>query len=46
LFGVTGMDPAVISAVAIGVVLLTVAAGSIPARGALRIDPLVALRDE
>jgi ABC-type antimicrobial peptide transport system permease subunit len=46
LFGVTAMEPAVVSAAAVGVVLLAVAAGYISARGAGRLDPLAALRDE
>ena len=46
LFGVTSTDPSVVSAAAVAVVLLAVAAGYIPARRALRIDPVVALREE
>ena len=46
LFGVTSTDPAVVSAAAVGVVLLTVAGGYVSARGAGRVDPLIALRDE
>jgi putative ABC transport system permease protein len=46
LFGVTASDPWVVSVSAVGVVLVTVAAGYIPARRAGRIDPLLAMREE
>jgi macrolide transport system ATP-binding/permease protein len=46
LFGVTAMEPTVVSASAVGVALLAIAAGCIAAHGASRLDPLVALRDE
>jgi hypothetical protein len=46
LFGVTSMDPTVVSVVAVAVVVLAVAGGYIPARGAGQVDSLVALRDE
>jgi predicted permease len=46
LFGVTSTEPSVVCAAAVAAVLLSVAAGYIPARRALRIDPLVALREE
>jgi len=46
LFGVAGMEPSVVAAAAVALVLLVVAAGCIPARRAGRLDPLVALRDE
>ena len=46
LFGVAGLDRTVIAAAAAIVVLLAAGAGYIPARGAGRLDPSLALRDE
>jgi predicted permease len=46
LFGVAGLDRTVIAAAAAVVMLLAVGAGYIPARGAGRLDPSLALRDE
>lgn len=46
LFGVTRTDPSVVSAAAAAVVVMAVAAGYIPARRAVRIEPLTALREE
>lgn len=46
LFGVTSRDPSVVSVSAVAVVLLAVAAGDIPARRAVRVDPVVAMRNE
>ncbi len=46
LFGVTSGDPSVVSASAVVVVVLALAAGYVPARRAGRIEPLVAMKDE
>ena len=45
LYGVTGMDPAVLAAVAVVLGCVAVAACSLPARRAARISPLLALSD-
>ena len=46
LFGVSPLDPMVYAAVAAGVLIVSVAAALVPARRALRVSPLVALRSE
>ena len=46
LFGVSAADPATFAVVAIGVGLVALAACCIPARRAIRTDPIVALRYE
>jgi len=46
LFGVTANDPATFIAVAILLAIIALAACYIPARRAVRLDPLVALRYE
>jgi putative ABC transport system permease protein len=46
LFSVSGTDPQVYVAVAIGVLLVGVAATIVPVRRALRVSPIVALRAE
>lgn len=46
LFGVTTYDPLTFTGVAILLVAVAVAACSVPARRAMRIDPMVALRHE
>jgi putative ABC transport system permease protein len=46
LFGVSSTDPQIYAAVAIGVVLVGVAATVVPVRRALRVSPIVALRSE
>lgn len=44
--GGTGLNPVILIAVSMVVMLVMVAASLIPVRRALRIDPLVALRHE
>ncbi|HUK52718.1 MAG TPA: FtsX-like permease family protein, partial [Candidatus Binatia bacterium] len=46
LFGVSGTDPVTFLAVSVIFLAVALAACSIPARRALRVDPLVALRYE
>jgi putative ABC transport system permease protein len=46
LFGLTASDPATYVAVALGFGIVALAAVLVPARGAMRVDPLVALRTE
>ena len=46
LFSVSANDPATIAAVAFTLALVAATAGYIPARRAMRVDPLVALRHE
>ena len=46
LFGVTAYDPATIAAIAILLALVAFAACWIPARRAMRVDPMIALRYE
>ena len=45
LFGVSGADPRVLAAVTIALALVAIAAGTLPARRATRINPMVALAD-
>jgi ABC-type antimicrobial peptide transport system permease subunit len=45
LFGVKPTDPWVYVAVSLGLAVVALVAGLLPARRASRIDPLVALRD-
>ena len=46
LFGVSPLDPMVYAAVAAGVLIVSMAAALVPARRALRVSPLLALRSE
>jgi putative ABC transport system permease protein len=46
LYGVSASDPALFCGVAVGMGLMAIAASLIPARRAMRIDPMAALRQE
>jgi putative ABC transport system permease protein len=46
LFGVSAIDPATYAAMAAALFLATLLASGLPARRALRVDPMVALRNE
>ena len=46
LFGVSTHDPATLAAVATGLAAVAALAGYIPARRAMRVDPMVALRSD
>lgn len=46
LFGVGASDPLTFSGVALLMLLVAVVASYIPSRGALKVDPIVALRAE
>ena len=46
LFGVEATDPATFAAVALGLAAIALTASALPARRAMRIDPIVALRQE
>jgi len=46
LFGLRGHDPVVLGAAAAVLTLVALAAGWVPARGAARVDPMVALRND
>jgi len=46
LFGVTASDPATIASVSLGLAVVVALAACAPARRAMRVDPIVALRHE
>lgn len=46
LFGVSVNDPATLAAVAVTLAAVAALAGYVPARRAMRVDPMVALRHE
>jgi putative ABC transport system permease protein len=46
LFGVTPTDPTILAAVVLPMAAVVLMASLVPARRAMKVDPLVALRDE
>jgi ABC-type antimicrobial peptide transport system permease subunit len=46
LFETRASDPATLAIVVAGTLVLAVAAGIVPARRAMRVDPMIALRNE
>ncbi|HUL74773.1 MAG TPA: ADOP family duplicated permease [Vicinamibacterales bacterium] len=46
LFGVTTTDPTILASAFAGIVVIAIAAGTIPARRVARVDPVLALRND
>jgi len=46
LYGISPIDSVTYTSVAVLVAIVTLAAGYVPARRAMRVDPMVALRNE
>ena len=46
LYGVTPAEPAILAGVAMALVAVVVGSGLFPARRAMRVDPMVALRED
>jgi ABC-type antimicrobial peptide transport system permease subunit len=46
LFGISATDPMILASVSIALAVVALLAGYLPARHVLKVDPLVALRDE
>jgi ABC-type antimicrobial peptide transport system permease subunit len=46
LYGVSPVEPAIVAGTAMALVAVVVGSGLVPARRAMRVDPVVALREE